>query len=85
MLIKALKAGQSLFLGEHLSIKVLECSKGRVRLGISAPEDLCISAGTELQVQEPAGGGPEDDRVAISDGASAAASAAALGSVQPPG
>lgn len=81
MLIKALKAGQSLFLGEQIGIKVLECSKGRVRLGISAPEDMCISAGTELQAQEPAGGGLRDDQTAISDGASAAA----LGSVQPPG
>jgi carbon storage regulator len=42
MLILQLKAGESLLIGEDISISVVAVGGGRVRLAISAPRDIPI-------------------------------------------
>ena len=42
MLILQRKVGQSLLIGEDISISVLEAREGRVRLAINAPRDITI-------------------------------------------
>ena len=42
MLILQRKAGESLLIGENISISVVSIEGGRVRLAISAPSDVSI-------------------------------------------
>lgn len=42
MLILRRKAGQLLKIGDDIEVRVLRVSKGRVRLGIEAPDDVRV-------------------------------------------
>ena len=42
MLILTRKAGESVFIGDHIKIKVIDVSPGIVRLGFEAPPDVAI-------------------------------------------
>ena len=53
MLVLSRKAGERLVIGEHVEITVTQIGKGRVRLGIAAPNDVHIRRG-ELPVRSTA-------------------------------
>lgn len=42
MLVLTRKLGESIFIGDHIRIKVVEMKGSQVRIGIEAPEDLRI-------------------------------------------
>lgn len=42
MLVLSRKAGQKISIGDHITVVVLECMSGRVRIGIQAPPDVAI-------------------------------------------
>ena len=45
MLVLSRKAGESLVIGDHVEITVTQIGKGRVRLGIAAPNTVHIRRG----------------------------------------
>ena len=45
MLVLSRKVGQSILVGDHISIQVLQVTGGAVRLGIEAPADIRILRG----------------------------------------
>lgn len=53
MLVLSRKVGQTILIGDNISIQVLQVTGGAVRLGIEAPTDIRILRG-ELEL-------PEDD------------------------
>jgi carbon storage regulator len=42
MLVLSRKLGQEILIGDNIRVTVLEVKKGRVRLGVAAPEDVHI-------------------------------------------
>jgi len=50
MLILARKLEEEIYLGNDISIKVVEINKGMIKLGIEAPKDMQILRG-ELKVE----------------------------------
>ena len=42
MLILQRKAGESLFIGEHIEVSILSVDSGRVRIAIDAPKHISI-------------------------------------------
>lgn len=53
MLVLSRKAGETLMIGDSISITVLRCDRsGKVRLGIDAPKEMNVVRG-ELLDQEP--------------------------------
>ena len=51
MLVLSRKVGQTILVGDNISIQVLQVTGGAVRLGIEAPADIRILRG-ELEVPE---------------------------------
>ena len=57
MLVLTRKLGQSIMIGDRVEVQVLSVAGEKVRLGITAPEDVSIFrneagvAGTSVQVQ----------------------------------
>ena len=47
MLVLSRKKGESVKIGDGITVTILECTKGRTKVGIDAPQDLRI-ARTEL-------------------------------------
>lgn len=45
MLVLARKTGQSVRIGETVTLKILECAAGHVRIGFAAPEQIRITRG----------------------------------------
>ena len=45
MLVLSRRKGESVMLGDHIEIQVLQSSGGQVRLGIRAPKDLAVLRG----------------------------------------
>ena len=55
MLVLSRKVGQTILVGENISIHVLQVSGGSIRLGIEAPRDIRILRGElELPAELPA-------------------------------
>ena len=42
MLVLSRKAGEQITIGESITIVVLECANGRVRIGIDAPREVSV-------------------------------------------
>lgn len=42
MLVLTRKTGESIVVGDDIEIKIVECSKGKVQIGIEAPQDIAI-------------------------------------------
>ena len=51
MLMIRRRCGESIFLGEHIEVQVLEVAGNRVKLGISAPRDVLVLR-NELRLTE---------------------------------
>lgn len=77
MLILGRRAGESIVLDGGITIVVLACERGNVRLGIQAPPDVTILRGEIVRQVE------EENRRAPADPAAARAFLAALDA--PPG
>jgi len=45
MLVLSRKAGESIFLGNDIEIKVVSISKDKVKLGIEAPKEISVIRG----------------------------------------
>jgi carbon storage regulator len=45
MLVLSRKAGESILIGDDIRIKVLEIKNGRLKLGLEAPDEVCIVRG----------------------------------------
>ena len=45
MLVLSRKVGERILIGDNLAVKVLGIRKGRVKLGIEAPEDVRVLRG----------------------------------------
>lgn len=73
MLILGRRAGESIVLDGGITIVVLACERGGVRLGIQAPPDVTILRGEIVRQVE------EENRRAPADPAAARAWLAALG------
>jgi carbon storage regulator len=52
MLILARRAGESIFLGDDIEIRIVDVSSSRVTLGVSAPRQLTILRGEMKQAAE---------------------------------
>ena len=52
MLVISQKEGEELKLGADITIRVLAISKGRVKLGISAPEQLKVARLSKMRNDE---------------------------------
>lgn len=48
MLILSRKRGETVVIGEHITLMVVDIHGGKVRLGIDAPKDVPISRGELL-------------------------------------
>ena len=53
MLVLSRKANQGLWIGDHIYVTVLSIERGRVKLGIAAPEEIHIDR-EELRTRESA-------------------------------
>lgn len=63
MLLLTRKNQQSISIGDHIVIKVLEISGGRIRVGIEAPQSVSVSRGTSFEAPadtSPLPQGPSD-------------------------
>jgi carbon storage regulator len=78
MLILGRRAGESIVLDGGITIVVLACERGGVRLGIQAPPDVTILRGEIVRQVE------EANRRAPADPAAARAWLATLGESEPP-
>lgn len=54
MLVLSRKLGEKIFIGENISITVVDIDRGKIRLGIEAPRDVQIWR-QELMPLKPAG------------------------------
>jgi carbon storage regulator len=45
MLVLSRRKGESVMLGDHIEIQILQSSGGQVRIGIRAPKDLAVLRG----------------------------------------
>ena len=45
MLVLSRKTGEKLLIGSDVEITITRVAKGRVQLGIAAPQDICIRRG----------------------------------------
>jgi carbon storage regulator len=61
MLVLSRKNGESINIGGNIEVRVLDICGGRVRLGLSAPQNVNI----RRQEISPACTGPWDDRNAV--------------------
>lgn len=52
MLVLARRVGEKIFIGDSITITVVEIDRGRVRLGIEAPKDVPIKR-DDLLAREP--------------------------------
>jgi carbon storage regulator len=52
MLIIARRAGESIFLGEDVEVKIMDITPSRVKLGIVAPKQLGILRSEIVQAQQ---------------------------------
>ena len=52
MLVIRRKAGESLFIGDDVEIKVLEVGLSQVKLGIAAPKEITVLRSEVRQTQE---------------------------------
>jgi carbon storage regulator len=57
MLVLSRKAGESIKIGDDITIKVIEIRHDQVRIGIEAPKDISILR-SELKDQSPPGDTP---------------------------
>jgi carbon storage regulator len=65
MLVLSRKSGESIQIGENITLKVIECRRGRVRLGIEAPKDIDISRGELAACREQWRGRPADSQTRL--------------------
>lgn len=54
MLVLTRKAGEKFVIGDNITITLVSCEGGRVRIGIEAPRDVAVLRG-ELLVPQEAG------------------------------
>jgi carbon storage regulator len=57
MLVLSRKPGEKLVIGDTVTLTVLSCNNGRIRLALAAPEDIRILRGELLDRQEKIGEG----------------------------
>jgi carbon storage regulator len=54
MLVLSRKLGQTVYIGDEITVRVVEVKGGRVKIGIVAPEDVDIFRGELGNHQSPA-------------------------------
>ena len=52
MLVIRRRAGESLFIGDGVEIRILEVSPSQVKLGINAPKEITVLRGEVRQTQQ---------------------------------
>ncbi len=53
MLVLTRKAGEEIQIGSTITVKILQTSKGRIKLGIIAPPDVSLARGELLAKAAP--------------------------------
>lgn len=58
MLVLSRKVGEKIYIGENITITVVDASRGKIRLGIEAPRDVAVYR-SELMPEREQGGDEE--------------------------